>query len=149
MSVSDFTRCVVHCHLNRTINFSFKEQNYQIEVDKYTGLTYLSPDDIEYRLVIVSPGYGAGFASPEWYDGENWLELATDARFIEKIFKKEKFDPNYVSSLGYDKTYFDFNQLHVEFIPMSCIWRFKEYDGHESIDIFDEKEWVKPSDICK
>ncbi len=90
--------------------------------------------------VLISPGYGAGWSTWEC------KELATDARLIdafEHCISKEKMH-ELCADLGYGDVYMGgFDQLRVVDVPVGTIFRVHEYDGYESIEVFDESGWLR------
>lgn len=89
--------------------------------------------------VLISSGYGTGWSS--W----NQKELAFDPQIIEAFEKGitavEMSD--YCADLGYDDVCMGgFDNLRVVEVPVGTIFRIKEYDGHESIEIFNKNDWI-------
>ena len=94
--------------------------------------------------VLISPGYGAGFATwePDYYS-----EIATDKRLIEAVengISKEDFSA-LLESLGYENVYLGgFKQLKVITVPDDTYFQIREYDGSEYIELLDLEEggWI-------
>ena len=88
--------------------------------------------------VLISPGYGAGWST--W----NYREMATDKDLIE-LFEKGCTKAEMATlcvEKGYEDPYMGgFDQLAVAEVPSGVLWRVDEYDGSESIEIFDSDSW--------
>lgn len=95
--------------------------------------------------VLVSPGYGAGWSS--W----NSPRLAYDRKVIEYwlAHKNERNDEvieEWLQKNGYPHTYVsssNWRNLTLEWIPVNICWRIREYDGAESIEVFNPATWNK------
>lgn len=90
--------------------------------------------------VLISPGYGAGWST---WEGAG---LATDARLI-KAFERGISAlemQELCADLGYGDVYMGgFKNLTIIEVPKGTIFRIKEYDGFESIEVFDESAWLR------
>lgn len=90
--------------------------------------------------VLISPGYGAGWST--WEDNG----LATDVRIIdafERGISKEEMH-KLCADLGYGDVYMGgFINLTIVEIPAGELFRIHEYDGYESIVIFDPSKWTR------
>lgn len=94
--------------------------------------------------VLVSSGFGAGWST--W----NEPELAYDKRIVD-LFKK--YGPNITSeqeetivkairAMGYVTPYMGgWEDIHIEVVPCALYWRIDEYDGAETLEIFDSRDW--------
>ena len=98
--------------------------------------------------VLISPGYGAGWST--------WCrpELATDKRLIE-LFERGCTEKELLDAcLEYDLTDAyggppyagGFEDLEVVEIPNGSLFKIREYDGAEYIEIFDESKWIHAED---
>ena len=89
--------------------------------------------------VLISPGYGAGWSTWEGAD------LATDPRLI-KAFERGISAlemQELCADLGYGDVYMGgFKNLTIVEVPKGTIFRIKEYDGFESIEVFDDSDWL-------
>lgn len=107
--------------------------------------------------VLFSPGYGAEW-SANTYSIDEKHQLTFDSRIVMKVmspdFKKtfpechgthelnrkyyEFINPILLAFERYDiPSYSAFAQLEVMFIPENTLFRINEYDGSESVEIFD------------
>jgi hypothetical protein len=90
--------------------------------------------------VLISPGYGAGWSTWEGAD------LATDPRLI-KAFERGISAlemQELCADLGYGDVYMGgFKNLTIVEVPKGTIFRIKEYDGFESIEVFDDSDWLR------
>lgn len=89
--------------------------------------------------VLVSIGFGAGWST--WGN----RALAYDKRivqaFIPGISKEDMSE--LLETLGYHDVYMGgFDNLEIEWVPKGTLFRIEEYDGHESIEVFDEKSYI-------
>lgn len=93
--------------------------------------------------VLISPGYGAGWST--W----NNPALATDSHVIdafEKGVSKEEMK-EFCIHLGLADEFGDvymggFDDLIVVDVPAGELFQIQEYDGYESIEIFDSSDWI-------
>lgn len=89
--------------------------------------------------VLISPGYGAGWST---WEGKG---LATDIRIIDAFERgiSALEMQELCADLGYGDVYMGgFKNLTVVEIPKGTIFRIKEYDGFESIEVFDDSDWL-------
>lgn len=112
--------------------------------------------------VIVSHEFGAGFSS--WYN----KDMAVDGRIVKwlydncNVFSDEKEeDEDYIKvpkdiikdfkefldSIGYKDVHLfclhnGRNGLSIHYLPVGTIFRINEYDGAESIEVFDTKSYI-------
>ena len=109
--------------------------------------------------VIVSHGFGSGFSS--WND----RNMAVDGRIIEwlyefgEVFPEEDEDyimldstqispfKDFLESIGYkDVSLYCLRDgkegLTIHCLPVGTVFRINEYDGAESIEIFDTKSYI-------
>lgn len=90
--------------------------------------------------VLISPGYGAGWST---WEGKG---LATDARLIDAFEHgvSEEEMHQLCADLGYGDVYMGgFKNLRVVEIPEGTFFRVSEYDGYESIEVFDDSDWLR------
>lgn len=90
--------------------------------------------------VVYSPGYGAGWAT--WnYHGKG-EQLCMDARIVQAVLDgnikaaeqiAQEIDPEF-SCLGSD-------QLQVRWLPKGTVFEITEYDGSESVRVFDSADY--------
>jgi len=89
--------------------------------------------------VLVSPGFGAGFST--W----NTPEMAVDFDLIEAFLKDDMSRFEYILNEKYnenDSLYFTgVENLRVEWVDEGKKFRIEEYDGSESVEVFDEEVW--------
>ena len=108
--------------------------------------------------VAYSPGYGGG-----WSTDTNNKQMIFDSRLIQLIlsdyFKSEFNEKSELKILPKDKQYYiqfmksvfpdigytpdidSFCQLVVDFIPQNTQFKIQQYDGNESIKIFDPNDY--------
>lgn len=94
--------------------------------------------------VLISPGYGAGWST--W----NNPKLATDPRIIKAFedgITEEEMQELCIKlriTDGYGTVYMGgFADLKVVEVPKGCLFQIHEYDGYESVEIFDEAGWMR------
>ena len=95
--------------------------------------------------VAVSHGFGAGWGS---WEG---LELAVDKRVIEVIQAYQASKITYdeaTKAIDYFYPYRDiyyggFDDIRIEWVPLGEIFRINEYDGAESIVVFNDDAWIQ------
>lgn len=96
--------------------------------------------------VLISPGYGAGWST--W----NEAGMATDKRLIEAFIngiseadmKQLCIDLGYTGGFEGTEPYMGgFKNLRVVEIPEGTFFRVSEYDGYESIEVFDDSDWLR------
>lgn len=91
-------------------------------------------------VVLVSPGYGAGWST--W----DRPEIALDKRIVEYFIKNhptEEEMEKFIQELGYDPYMGGYDQLKAMPIPHGTLFQIREYDGSEYIETFDESGWIK------
>ena len=97
---------------------------------------------------LISPGYGAGWST--WGDPG----MATDKRLIE-LFERgctEEEMENLCVECGYTNVYGDppymggLSDLVITEVPNGSLFKIREYDGNEYIEIFDESDWLRAED---
>ena len=97
----------------------------------------------EYVKILFSPGYGSG-----WYSwNTQYPELMRDERVIQWI--EDGQDPDERAELvsyletKYPEMYIGSNldELEIALIPKGTLFRIKEYDGSESLELRDKVDW--------
>lgn len=99
--------------------------------------------------VLVSRGYGAGWSSWDYEGNEQMLFDPVMVAILEKYetvsdpekkwdeletYAKEKYPDAYLGGI---------DGLTVEWLPVGTIFKIREYDGAESLEIFDNgKGWL-------
>lgn len=97
--------------------------------------------------VMISRGYGAGWST--WAESDILRHVIFDSRIIRYKFLGEYAEHNYESFMknivGFAEDIIPyeggFPALMVQFIPEGTQFRINEYDGSESIEIFDPKNF--------
>lgn len=95
--------------------------------------------------VLISPGYGAGWST--WNDPR----MAFDERLI-RAFEcgiSEEDMEDLCMECGYGSGIYDdappymggFKSLMVVEVPSGTIFRIREYDGYESVEMLDMDDW--------
>ena len=89
--------------------------------------------------VLVSPGFGAGFST--W----NKPEMAVDFDLVEAFLSGDKTRFAYIVNEKYnedDNLYLGgMDNLVVQWVDEGKKFRIEEYDGRESLEVFDEEVW--------
>ena len=90
--------------------------------------------------VLISPGYGEGWST--WNDDK---EIAFDERIIDAVERgvcKEELK-ELCEDWGYHDIYMGgFDRLKVVEVPDHTIFRIKEWDGSESIEMYNADDWL-------
>lgn len=89
--------------------------------------------------VLISPGYGAGWST--W----NYVDLAFDPDIINafELGLDEDSMCTFIRTLGYDKPCMGgYYQCKIIDIPKGTKFRIVEYDGYESIEYYNDEEWL-------
>lgn len=98
--------------------------------------------------VVISPGFGGGF-SADLYDwtSEERFKLVTHPQLIEAVENGEatsELISQICKELGKPRPYLGgLFELKVVEVPKGSLFRINEYNGHESVEIFNKKEWWK------
>lgn len=112
--------------------------------------------------VLVSHGFGAGWSTWNCYPAlaydkrviEFWLSHKDDKKFNHDVTSYEHNDANskvldFLRSLEYvdDDAHIcllGWDDIDLEFVPNGQLFRIDEYDGAESIELFDDSDgWMK------
>lgn len=96
--------------------------------------------------VLISSGYGAGWST--W--NTNCLKMATDKDIIElfesgcskRQMKKLIKDKGILDDRGHAPYVGGFDKLKVVEVPKGSLFKIREYDGKEHIEIFDPDSWL-------
>ncbi len=96
--------------------------------------------------VIISPEYGGGFST--W--GDSRMAVDPDiVALVEKGFTEEEME-NLCKQKGYiDEDYghiYGIDFLEIKEVPEGVIFKIREYDGAEYIEIFNPDEWYKATE---
>jgi len=131
------------------------KQSYKckkVPVDDY--FKYVTSNDR--TLVLFSPGFGSGWST---WNGPGYEQLIFDTRIIDYITNEKTKDrlANLSKDMSQDdveikqlmETVFGKNsiylggflQLTIATIPIGTMFRIREYDGSESIEIFDKRKY--------
>ena len=91
--------------------------------------------------VLYSPGYGAGWST--WNIEYNYKELIFDPGLVELVLAgKEHEEIAVYATLKWPDAYLGgLSELDIEWVPVGAKFQIGEYDGHESVNVFDEEEW--------
>jgi hypothetical protein len=89
---------------------------------------------------LISPGYGSG-----WYtsNSEHGAQFCKDSRIIRYTVDSNYRDQfwsieHFFAQIGITGAYLDgFGDVVVEFVPIDAKFRIVEYDGSESIEMYD------------
>ena len=87
--------------------------------------------------VLVSPGFGAGFST--W----NKPEMAVDFDLVEAFLSgnMSRFEYIVVEKYGENMYLGGMENLTVEWVDEGKKFRIEEYDGSESLEVFNEVDW--------
>lgn len=96
--------------------------------------------------ILYSPGYGAGWYSWNQQYGEKILK---DTRIIKYRFAKILYWSDYpeyndfMRYIGFENPPYSggFTNIEICFIPQGKMFRINEYDGSESIEIFNTESY--------
>jgi len=90
--------------------------------------------------ILISPAFGAGFST--W----NTPEMAIDFDLIEAFLTDDISRFEYILTEKYDNEgslYFTSTKdLRVVWVEEGQKFRINEYDGSESVEVFNEKDWL-------
>jgi hypothetical protein len=98
-------------------------------------------DERGYVGVIVSGGYGAGWSS--W--GGNSEFLTMDKTLVDMCLNDTSYVEveEYLEKCGVGGHYMGgWSDAAVEWIPKGTAFKIDEYDGSESLEIFDTKDYM-------
>jgi len=87
--------------------------------------------------VLVSPGFGAGFST--W----NSPEMAVDFDLVEAFLSGDmnRFEYIVVEKYGENMYLGGMDNLEVQWVDEGKKFRIEEYDGNESVEVFDKEVW--------
>ena len=87
--------------------------------------------------VLVSPGFGAGFST--W----NKPEMAVDFDLVEAFLSGDmnRFEYIVVEKYGENMYLGGMENLMVVWVDEGKKFRIEEYDGRESLEVFDDEVW--------
>jgi len=95
--------------------------------------------------VIISSGFGSGFST--W--GDPRMAIDSDiVDLVEKGFTKEEMESLCIQK-GYIEEYSylgGIDSLSIQEVPEGKLFKIREYDGAEWIEIFNPDEWFKAID---
>ena len=95
--------------------------------------------------VCYSPGYGAGWSS--WAEDELQETLMFHPAIVNMILegKQNLIDEQWlIENLGKEYEYIytgDVQTLTIEWVPQGSLVRINEYDGYESVEIYDNDNY--------
>lgn len=92
--------------------------------------------------VLYSPGFGAGWST--WGDSEIRDRLLFDPEVVAWV-EGGKQGPLPDLEAKYGEYFYDggADDLAIRWVPVGTRFRVHEYDGSESVVLFDEDEWVE------
>jgi hypothetical protein len=87
--------------------------------------------------VLVSPGFGAGFST--W----NKPGMAVDFDLVEAFLSgnMERFEYIVTEKYGENMYLGGMDNLEVEWVDGGKKFRIEEYDGNESVEVFNKEAW--------
>jgi len=90
-----------------------------------------------FTAVLVSPGFGAGFST--W----NKPEMAVDFDLVEAFLSGDmtRFEYIVIEKYGENMYLGGMEDLEVQWVDEGKKFRIEEYDGSESVEVFDEEVW--------
>lgn len=96
--------------------------------------------------IIISPDFGGGFST--WDDPRMAIDPDIVA-LVEKGFTEEEM-VNLCKQKGYIDECCDYigglDYLIIKEVPEGVMFKIREYDGAESIEIFNPDEWYKATE---
>ena len=91
--------------------------------------------------VVYSPGFGAGLSTwtPVRPDDPELIRLVeTNASYeVLEAYCEQKYGAEYYGGL---------TTAEIGYVPCGSFWRIREYDGAETIEVFDPERWYKAPD---
>ena len=93
--------------------------------------------------VIYSPGFGAGWST---WDTEGYgNDLIFDPTLVDMILNdaNKQMIIEYITLKYPDMSRAGADDLAVAWVPEGTLFKIREYDGSESVEVFDEKYWIK------
>ena len=90
--------------------------------------------------VLYSPGYGAGWST---WNQEYGDELVFDPGLVDLVLagRDQEEIVVYATLKWPDACLLGLASLDVEWVPVGTKFQIGEYDGHESVNVFDEEDW--------
>jgi len=96
-------------------------------------------NDNDQVAVIVSPGHGAGWST--W--NLSYKECAFDKDIAEAILEKNFYKAEEIAEKKYPESYTGgLSEAVVVWLEPGTKFRIHEYDGHESLVIFSDEEYL-------
>lgn len=95
-----------------------------------------------YVAVLYSPGYGAGWST--WAEKKLREQLMYDPVMVAWV-QSGKSGPLPDLEERYGDAYFydgGAGDLEIRWVPIGARFRIHEYDGSESVVLFEEEDWV-------
>ena len=94
--------------------------------------------------VLYSPGYGAGWST---WNQEYGNELVFDPGIIDLVLARKAGElpeelEAYIILKHPDAYLGGVRNLEVKWIPVGTKFRIDEYDGNESVVLWDEEDWL-------
>lgn len=116
-------------------------------MSKLNGVDLYYNTDHSAIAVLVSGGFGAGFST--WHD----KRMAYDRRVVQFLMANHLDEDDltngqiekFLYDIGYENVYLGgWWGLYIEWVPVGRLFRLTEYDGAESVELFDPtKGWDK------
>ena len=93
--------------------------------------------------ILISPGFGAGWST--WEHPNMAFDRVLIEAFERGITLGEMeqlcIERGYTSPYGDPPYMGGFKQLEVREIPSGTLFKIREYDGSEFVEVFDEDDW--------
>ena len=94
--------------------------------------------------VLYSPGYGAGWST---WNQEYGNELVFDPGIVDLVLARKAGElpeelEAYITLKHPDAYLGGVRNLEVKWIPVGTKFRIDEYDGNESVVLWDEEDWL-------
>lgn len=91
--------------------------------------------------VLYSPGHGAGWST--WNREYNEKDLIFDPGLVDLVLAGKEHEEIvvYATLKWPGACLLGLSNLDVEWVPVGTKFQIGEYDGHESVDVFDEEDW--------
>ena len=89
--------------------------------------------------VLIAPSYGAG-----WYTENLDENLLFDPILVQYVEENNKTALKRYAKKQYPNAYIEAaDDLTVRWIKEGILFRVKEYDGSESIEVLEDLDWIK------
>lgn len=90
--------------------------------------------------VLISPGYGAGWST--WNNASE--EMVFDYHIASMLHREVDFSEikKYAQETYPDAHLYGLDDIVIVWLPEGTRFQIREYDGYESIETYEELEWL-------